>query len=399
MAGTDEWARTLLVETVCREIAEASALQTARADAYLDGALRAAEQVQDVRIGLLEEPKEVSGWDFWFEIGVVFLLESNIVGALLKAVGKTVFVPLIRSNAVWSRIPKSQTGRELAGLVRAVSRGRPTVISGDRWLSAQSVLDEGLLDVPGVLSKDAMRLYHDSIQGVARALEPVDVANGIAKAANQARSSGPPVTPGALASGDTAGVQVIAGVQDYARITRLGIRVREARCIAFARTTASVDDLAVLSSAFRPDNLAVAGAPVSLGSVARESSIAAEALIWARLYGFALQGSRGTGYVNRAGPGTPPLGVSDTEPLKGIPSRLFDYWWSRLGPTVEAWRQEKQMTGTTGGRLDRAIFLRAYLAAVSAQFDEQVGPARGGDGLRGQSPLGALQPAGARLSP
>ncbi len=401
MAAPYESARSLLIETVCRDIAESSALQQARVDAYLDGALRAAEQVQDVRIGLLEAPKEVSGWDFWFEIGVVFLLESNVVGALLKAIGSRIFVPMLRSNAVWSRIPKSATGRELIAAARQM-RTWPPLIDATTGLrvTPSSVLSQGFRELPGRTSPDALRLYHSAIQQLAHVMEPVDVANGVAKAVNQARTSGAPTSPSSVAATDTAGVQVISGVQDYARLTRLGIQVRAARSIAYARSAASLDDLDLLSRAFEAGALDVGGSALSLADVATESSLAAEALIWARLYGFWLKFPVPRGpSAGRASMGRPELGTTDEEPLKGIPRQLVEYWFTRFGPVVETWRSEMGWSPQRGP-LDQAIYLRAYLATVSAQFDEQAAAARPTRGSRtgvpssgtGAPPSGLLGP-------
>ena len=51
------------VEQVVLLVRQSAAVQEARVDAFLDGATFAAEQVQDVRLQMLENPAQVTGWD------------------------------------------------------------------------------------------------------------------------------------------------------------------------------------------------------------------------------------------------------------------------------------------------------------------------------------------------
>lgn len=362
------------VEEVCRHIAESSAVQQARVDAYLDGATLAAQQVSEVRLTLLEQPAELSGWDFWVNVGMTFLLESNFIGATLKAVTSAVFKPLVRSNLVWLRIPRSPTGQDLVEVAKS-AQARLLIEPGRGRLSYDSVLLRGAGALPGRASGDSLRLYHSAIQELVRVTEPLDVVNGLAQAANQARSSSKPQHNDPLAVIDSPGVTVVAAAQSYARATTLGIQVRAARCIAFARTRAAVPDLGELCAGFLNEPLDVKGVTISLDALRRRCAITFEALIWARMYGFSLKFPTKEG---RSGPGTPELGSDNDEPFKGVRRQVVDYWLDRFGSEVAAWALRRGWAKMPDqGRLARAIYLRGYLAALSVDLAKTVKPGRG----------------------
>ncbi|MGY1711240.1 hypothetical protein ACI8AC_17205 [Geodermatophilus sp. SYSU D00758] len=362
-------------EEVCRHIDECSAVQLAQVECYLDGATLAGEQVQDVRISLLEQPAELSGWDFWLGLGITFLLESNFVGAALRSITTRVFTPLVRSNAVWLRIPKSPSGHELVALAeRARSLSLPTLIEPGRGrLTFDSVLEGGAAGMGGRASRESLQLYHSAIQELIRVVEPLDVAQGLAQTANQARQSGRPRSNDPLSFSDSPGFVVLAAAQEYAQMTRLGIAVRSARFRSFARARASIKDLAALVEATQVERLDHDGQAVSLGALRRRCALDFEALIWSRLHGFhqATPGFRG-----RAGPGHPALGADNDEPLKGVRVELVDYWLNRFSPSIRDWATRQGWAPMPDqGRLARSTYLRAYFAALSADVEKAVRPA------------------------
>jgi hypothetical protein len=90
-----------------RLVRQSEAVTEARTDPFLDGAVLAAEQVQDVRISVLETPKAVTASEFWTEVAITLVVESNLAGKLVSLVAKQTLGKLIRLNAVFYALPKS----------------------------------------------------------------------------------------------------------------------------------------------------------------------------------------------------------------------------------------------------------------------------------------------------
>src|SRR5262249_13271074 len=86
------------IEAAVAFIRQSAARQMELGHAIMDGAILAAEQVQDKRLGLLEQGPEVSGWDILLDFAMVFVLESPLAGKILQAVTVKALAPRIRAN-------------------------------------------------------------------------------------------------------------------------------------------------------------------------------------------------------------------------------------------------------------------------------------------------------------
>ena len=69
-----------LVEQAAALVRQSAAIDEARLDAFLDGAVIAAEQVQDTRLTVLEQPAELSATDLWVEIAIGLMIGFGAIG-------------------------------------------------------------------------------------------------------------------------------------------------------------------------------------------------------------------------------------------------------------------------------------------------------------------------------
>jgi hypothetical protein len=358
-------------EQVVLLVRQSAAVQEARVDAFLDGATLAAEQVQDVRLQVLETPAQVRGWELWVEFALL-LLETNLVSKAIALASRTIFIPMVRSNRLFLALPKSAAGKELVKL----SKNLPGV---QFRATTKSVLSSGALGLPGTASPDSLKLYHGSIQAIVRlgseaGLSGADLIKDAAKLEGERRRrrTAPP-SGGSLPLGDSAGVVVLSAAQDYARATRLGIQIRHARIESFVRREATPADLAVVVDALGWDPLGEPGEQLtlSLADLRDNYRLLLEALIWARLYGFSATQPRID--VNAS---------PDEPPFIGIKEQLQDYWQRRFQALADAYQPVRPVLP---GRVADAQRLRRYFAAISTELQKV--------GLQ-QGELGAAVPRG-----
>jgi hypothetical protein len=194
----------------------------------------------------------VTGAEFWTELAITVLIDSNLASKLLSAVTKQVFTRVIRSNALFQILPKSELGKALAAAATDVEEivGRAT---------ARSVIKEGLANLPGTASKEALKLYSPTLQVFAtqaRKLSGLDYSKAAVKVANQARQAkNRPRSNRPLGAPDSAGVAVLHSALEYAAATRLGIRFSHAGIERAVWTTPIFDDLLAILSVVDWDDL------------------------------------------------------------------------------------------------------------------------------------------------
>ena len=338
-------------------VRQSAAVNEARVDPILEGAVLAAEQVQDVRIAIVEQQPELTATDFWTEVAITVIIDSNLASKLLSAAAKMIFRPIVRSNALFLALPKSEIGRQLA----ATAKEFEAVFPG----SGRSVLREGSKKLPGTASTDALKLYHSSLRLFATQASKLDYAKAAVKVANQvARPKNRPRSIRRLGAPDSAGVAVLHSAMEYAAATRLGIRFTHAELERAAWSATSFDDLAALKLVVDWDDLSDPDEKdafdAGLTTLRREVARFVEALIWSRMYAFSV------GDLNRPGSvdNPPTTGQEGKTPFTTIKATLQDYWYDRFQPDADAYATSlgKQLAN---GRLAAALRLRVYFAAIS----------------------------------
>ena len=360
-----------LVEQAVALVRQSAAVDEARLDTFLDGAVVAAEQVQDTRLNLLEQPAEVSAADVWVEISIGLLIDSKLISKALSLVARNLFGGVVRSNAVFLALPKSASGKELSKVSKQIASTAPDFIRrGD-------VLTHGFRSLPGTASKESLRLYHASIQLLVNGGSELDIAQAAVKAVNT-RAKTAPRSNAPLAATDSAGVAVLSAALDYAAATRLGIRFRAARIEAALRQGATLEELALIAEAVDFDPLEEPGPgstlALSLSEARAQTTLFMEALIWSRMYGFSFADIRIPKSVNN-----PQLSGTDPEkpfvetPGVGPGKALQQYWLRRFQAEAARYAVEqlKQTPPLSDAPMPSAQRLLRYFAAISVEVDKQ----------------------------
>jgi hypothetical protein len=337
-----------LTEEVAFQVRQSRAVQLARVEAYLDAVVLAAEQVQDTRLRLLEEPAAVSGWEAAGSILLSFALDSTIAGKLLAKTAQVIFTPVLRMNSVFRALPKSADGQRLMDQARRLARmNEPTApfgvargaglaaqrIYSGRAPSAQTfaaVLQGGAGGRPGLkaLGSENVVLYHAWLEAVVNGSSDAEknltaVAKAVRQAANTTFTAPPP------SAADSPPVALRAAAYEYASVTRLGVQIQHDRLETLVRggqiEPAGLGAVVDLCAWQELDGL-------RLSATRRDLALLFEAIIWARLYAFKRP------YLPR---------VTGSHTYLDIDDRLSEYWFGRfatlvaprIGLTIAEWWQ------------------------------------------------------------
>jgi hypothetical protein len=337
------------------------------ADTFLDAAVLAAEQVQDVRLQALEQPAELSGWDLWVQLAILLALESNIAGALIKWACGSAVKGFIKSNTYFLSIAGSRSGKQLAQAARDVASGKRRIKGAS---TARAVLGRGIPSraIPGVDSKESLKLYNETLQRMVRrgTESDIDLANAVAQAAGKLKETGLPRRNDPLPQTDSAGVSVLSAAQEYARITRLGIRIRHDRIEGFVRREATPADLATVIDVVGWEPLQPPGqgsdVALSLTELRNKYRLLFEALIWARMYGFSEREPKSPNSW------LPKFDSNDAaKPFPDIKLPIQDYWFRRFEGAAAEHARVKPGFGLVG-RLGQAERVHRYFTAISTEL-------------------------------
>jgi hypothetical protein len=358
-----------LVEAVVQLVRQSAAVQEARLDALLDGATLAAEQVQDVRLQVIEEPAEVTGWDIFVEIAPILIIESKVPAKLLANLTKRLLGPAVRSNALFLALPKSQAGKELVKAADDLAR---------LGLIPRGDVAKQVAKLAGTASGDSVKLYSAGTHAIINFGSGTDYAQAVITAGQQGyrRATAPTNPP--LRAADSAGVAVVGAAMNYAAATRLAIRFSHARIEAFCRTEATLTDLAAVGVGMDWDPLEDPNErsplPGGLAEARGQYQLFFEAVIWARMYGFSHASIGVPGSRNH-----PPISTNDpAAPFVGPKKALQQYWLSRFGAEAERYATAMKVK-IPESPTAAALRLRRYLGDISTQVDVL-------------GPRGALQP-------
>jgi hypothetical protein len=153
---------------------------------------------------------------------------------------------------------------------------------------------------------------------------------------------------------------VVSAAQDYARATRLGIRVSHATIEHYVRRTALPSDLATVIETVGWEPLSKADTDdkaTRLGDLRDEYALLFEALIWARMYGFS------------ESPDFPELMIKDA--FYGVNPVVQTYWRRRFQSAAE-WYLATERGARIFVDTNNSFRLRRYFAALSREMSTQI---------------------------
>jgi hypothetical protein len=358
-ADSEDAVRALVHEGLL-EIRNSRDVALARADVLIEAAEAAAEQVQDIRIELLENPQG-NYTSFVIEVLVTLAFETTIAGVVLSRISKALFSHVLASTAMAMR-RRARAILAPSGAARARERAKalqllrdlPRMRGGQQrtdavaQLTAMATTRSGkvrqLLDgfaarravppAPASDSRQALKSFHEAVRQLAKGGGDMNEnLQGAAQTAIVLAQAPRAATP--LSNADSPGVQLLTDIQAYAGRLRLTIRLVHNQLEKWMSDQLLEPDtegfLDILSACAYRDVRAEGDVDLrriddDLRSMRDQYRLLFEAVIWAHLFGFQRPRS---GYQ-------PERLQIDGEKFVNIADRLHTYWYERFGPQIDA---------------------------------------------------------------
>lgn len=279
-------------------------IQLERLQCLTDGALLGAEQVQDVRLDLLEKGPEVDATMVVVDLAIGFFLDSSIPGRLMKHfAGKTCQRLIARSailkvdgRSVWKQtkeeykvIKKFIGSKELYKTIGEEMSGARYLQHAKGWRMLAELAGDSNWQKDAVATAKSVRAYKKA---------KLD-------------------THELLIVGDTPGVSLLGAIQEHVATNRLLVQLQYQRMETFVRLGFMTGDEArkfLTLAEFEP-------LESPLKAIRDRAKLLFEAIIWAGI--FKLDDLWGR--------------FSARDGLKGVDRRLMDYWLMRFGPDITRW--------------------------------------------------------------
>lgn len=253
--------REMHVEEAIEFAKHASAIQLERIQALTDGAVLAAEQVQDKRIEVLERGPEVSGTSLLMEFAITLILESPLAAKALQKLTTVVLRPIIKRRIAIAELRIRSSTLQLRKVSRTLSAPAALEAARQADLDVRRIAEE-LRQLHQSFDQMGTGSWRDYLIGAIKGGRAASAASG-----NEQPNSDP---------SDTPGVRVLSLAQSYASNQRMVASVDLASLEFWLRAgLVSADDLQAI---FHWDAL-----NVSLDRIRDESKRYYEALIWSLL--------------------------------------------------------------------------------------------------------------------
>lgn len=307
---TPELAERFAIEGAVTKIRQSATVQMERLQILLDGVTLGVEQVQDRRLHYLEQRLQESASDTFIGGIVALALDATPAGRL-AGLTRTLLRGMLSSRMLVQLVPSTRNRANMAAFIRAVRADR------QRW-SLATVRQFRGLDGTDV---NEFRRYTAAL---ARGLQGSDTEKNAAAIAKRAWANRHKLVdePPNVNATDSAGVGVLAAVQEYASSHRLAIALHRDAIEEIAR-------LRLLN----PQQLDTLGEAVeweTLDQTSRQArehyKLLSEAAIWAALYNF-----------DKAG-------KISVRGLSGVKEDLLGYWFQRFPTVIEEWTQGRPLS-------------------------------------------------------
>lgn len=279
-----------------------------RVQAIVDGALLAAQQVQDKRLDLLEEGPEVSTSDVLFDALVIFAFESGLVGKAAALFARTAISPLLRRAGAAVLLPPRSVRREYLDIYAYAQRNFGA-------LAAQQVRARN------PVTRSTLSAYHTWMRAVSRVGPISDAIVGLAHVAKEHQDVNAP----SLNKSDSVGVAVLKAAQAY------GSAHRDASAWSLYHLELAAADADQRTLEILENSAEALPVPIDAIVARDEYALLYEAIIWAKLFqltdGLKIAISRGR------------LGFD------GVDSPLVEYWLQRFEAPIDRWLADVQDPG------------------------------------------------------
>jgi hypothetical protein len=299
-------------------------IQLERLQCLADGALLGAEQVQDVRLDLLEQGPEVDTSAVIIDLFIGFLLDSSIPGRLLKGFANTTCKRLVARSAIFKidgKLALEEADKEFAFFKEFVS-------SKDAYSD--------------IIESFNSAKYLNHAKGVRKLIELAsnsDVQKDVTATFKTIRnvSNKRLIEKPLEIDGDTPGVSLVGSVQEFVAINRLLVKFQYRRMETFIRfdfMTGNEVRRFVTLAEFDP-------LESPLKEIRDQCKLIFEAIIWAGLFQF----NKDSREIILSKDVFFREGI-----IKGIDARLSNYWIRRFGGSIKQWSDQLRFPGQREGR-------------------------------------------------
>jgi hypothetical protein len=347
------------IEEALLRVRQYAFLQVERTQAFVDGAILAAEQVQDKRLDLLEQGPELTVSEVLFDMFLTMALESTIAGKVLAGITKKLLKSALSSVRVFSVLPKfalSERGRNLKWLSQLMKeRGGKQV--------ARNTIKKFLTPSNELTIAQYNRTLQVLYQGGSNVEQNLTaIAKGGKAGAQQLLFHGsnpPPV----LSFGDSVSVSILSAAQVYASQQRLAIFLSHSTFEMWLRLDlVEIEDMEMICKSEITDEEVT-----SINTLRDQYKLLYEAIIWAKLFGLDANLSK--------------LSPTQTK-LSGVPDKHLNYWLNRfINPQTG-----KQFAQSSGTEFDKVYALNKYFINIAETY-RKIKSATGDDGIHLITPL------------
>ncbi len=316
-------------------------LQVERTQALVDGAILAAEQVQDKRLDLLEQGPELTVSEVLFDVFLTMALESSIAGKVLAGITKKLLKPALSSVRVFSVLPKfalSERGRDLKWLSQTMK------VWGGKQV-ARNTIKKFLTPSNELTIAQYNRTLQVLYQGGSNVEQNLTaIAKGGKAGAQQLLFHGrnpPPV----LSFGDSVSVLILSAAQIYASQQRLAIFLSYSTFEMWLRLDlVEIEDMEMICKSEITDEELT-----SINTLRDQYKLLYEAVIWTKLFGLDTDLSKVI--VNQG-------------KLRGVPNEHLKYWLKRfVNP-----KTGKQFSQGSGNQTANVVDLLNYFISIAKTF-------------------------------
>lgn len=296
-------------------------IQLERIQCIADGALLAAEQVQDVRLDKLEKGPEVDSTAVIVDLFVALLLDSSIPGRVMKLFANSVCKPILARSAILKLSGKDLWKGEV----------------GFSKLAMQHSYAEAFRKLlPDDDLRASIYLQHAKAMYVQLYKLPLDTdvqkdVTALGKLAHRGASKQIATEPLSV-HGDTPGVSLTSAVLQFVSTNRLLIQFQYARMETFIRLGFMNGDQA--RELLRLGDFEQL--ETSLKEIRDRCKLLFEAIIWGGIFRFDDPEDR-LFRVPRSERADDDSLSPPAWKLKGIDKRLSDYWMQRFGKDIQNW--------------------------------------------------------------
>ncbi len=324
------------VEEAVAYLHQYSARQLEYIQTIMDGAVLAAEQVQDKRLEMLEQVPDVSASQIFIDFALTFILESPLAGKILHMMTQKLLLPRLRGWVM---------AKENALIEIKSQLPRDFLYAGQKITAYISPQQRSAL---GELAKEIKKLhrYAEILHQTGPEQGPYPYLVAFIKAVREAYKTSSTLPSQNLEASDTPGVSILDLAQSYVSTQRLSILVEQSMFELWIRTgRLSIKDT---YQRFSWETIEKDGKVASLSEIKDRHKRYFELLIWTLLlYDHSFTGKQVT---------TPRQ--SFTLSTDYVPFRLSQYWLKRfINPETEKPFSETPALKRPDGKpdLDRSI--------------------------------------------